>query len=304
MFDIAIGCDKWKFSIARQDEWLATQFWDRFCQSVIQSALREEESDTRRQALLHVRKSVYHSGRKGKDTVRVFSWECTGIYAQYLWPLLPSWALAHLTYLHVKTYHESLNPDEYRELKNAATDGPMFRQITLFSPSKQRRDGGDVASLPGMRIGHAKSDRQVIIYQDGGQPFGIETRLSGDKLKTLVNAMTEAFRGEADNETEKMLSMLWTAQGEGFAYVSRLKEETGLSDKAVNGPIMTNEDLAAIWGKVSYPETLGRAGLFDSDGFPIEPVQGRTGPVKGRVNGKTGGEFRLTKPLDEVKEQG
>lgn len=295
-----VACDKFKFSVARQDEWLASEFWTRVEEYCTTNCGTTREIGVVQQAFLHVRKSVYHSGRPGKDTVHVFSFEATGLVAEFLFPLMPGWALGYLTYLHVKTYHESIDPEEFILLKNAATNGPMFRQITLFSPQKFRRDGGDIATLPGIRIGHAKSDRQVIMYQQGGQPLGTETRLSGDKLKTVISFVKDsATKGDIATD-EVMTALMWIAHGEGNAYINRLKQEAGMSDTGVFGPIMGEEDLATVWGKIDYLHSLGQAGLYDSDGFPLEPKQGRAGPVKGRLNKGNGAEFRLTNPLDDV----
>jgi len=299
--EIAALVDKLKFSVSRVDPDTAARLFDRLRQEVRAFALAENEEDTFHKAWSYVRMSTYNSGGKSRGAFTVYSLEVVGMPAHMLYRWLPIWSLGYLRYYHVKGYHESLNTEAYLHLKSAATDAPMFRQITLFSPKQRRHDGGPVSKLPGLRIGDAKSDQQVVTYMAGGEPLGTETRLSGDKLKNLIGSVKDLLGDNPDDRSILLKGLAQIAIGEGQAYMNRLKEQCNLSDIVVAGRMMSYEELRAHWGWIDMRNKEEPIGRYTDKGFPLYPIHDNGAPVKGAVDSETGERVNFS---DEIVESG
>lgn len=303
MSAIYVGCDKVKFSFARIGEGEAYGIWNRIKEETAYSAGRNGlAAEVVIRAMGGAHKSVYHSGKRGRDTFAVYSWDMTGAAAAYVFPFLPSWSFNFVRTIHAKSYYESIDAAAYLALKSAATNAPMFRQITVFSPQKFRKDGGQVGKLPGMRIGHAQSDKQVIIYKRGGTPMSIEARVDGDVLKRLIKELKETYEHARDDVSTTALSLLYTVAGEAHAYLNRIKEQCGMSNVAVTGKLMTHEELSALWGMLNFEQMQGQSSLYDNHGFPLAPIVASDEPVRGNIDNVTGAAVEFNGLIEETGE--
>lgn len=294
--------DKLKFTVSRVGPDEANKVFDRLMFEVRQNAIAAGHEEVFMRAYSYVRNSVYHSGGKGRSTFAAYSMEVTGMPAHMIFQWLPVWSLGFLKYFHVKGYHAGIDSDAYLHLKNAATNAPMFREITTFSPKQRRADGGPPAKLPGMRIGAPQSDQQVVVYMAGSEPFGTETRLSGDKLKRLIGVVKDHAGDNPQDRLDTLKSLAYVAMGEGHDYVRRLKEQCGMTDVVVAGPLMTYEELSALWGWVDMTNYDRPLGQYTDKGFPVWPVFDNGTPVKGAVDIVTGERINGSEVIDETGE--
>ena len=261
-------CDKLKLSLSHVNEEEAQNWFATLRANIYKNATEDLTLDA---AKFAVERLIHHTAyvKTKQGVVRWYSWECTGIVADYILMHLPTYARVNLTYVHTKTYHTAVDVEEYRDMKNRATDGPLFRNVDIFGP---RREGNSDkrGALPGIRIGSNKSDLQISLYGKANRPFGIESRCKDVKLKNLINKVKPMVN--APNQEVRFwfwTDLLTAIDDEGKEAVRRIRDELGQDTRK---PLYSSElpmgELRSVWEYAQLQDVLAYGLNYDSDGFP------------------------------------
>lgn len=203
---------------------------------------------------------------------RSYTFTFNRILADMVYQSLSFDLLRKVREIHVKEYHQTANPVLLRELKNRLTDGPMFRNVTIFGPSRQTHNA-KVGGLPGIRIGHRNADVQLSIYGAANEPFGTETRCKDNVLDRLVReSIEEVKNGEPDELWRARITLLHKIADKGRGMLEEAKSQVDMLDAVILSPALPVQALHKMYDftpLLLYPvETRRHAkGFGNTDGL-------------------------------------